>query len=186
MVNVVRACVLLLIMAAALCAHVAICDEKSAERTEEQMLSDYVDWFHRNMNSKYADKAKTLIPPLIKYAHKHDVDSFLLAQTFSSESSWRNFNGALGERGPGHVMPGSWSKQFDLNTLDGQIEASAYLWRVALDKCRVSDTEKHLYRAFTNYASGHCVSKSATTQRKMSARLRQYNAAVKMFRGNNV
>ncbi len=170
--------VLFVALISMLCVPSAYC----SDGTMEEKLFDYVDWFHRNMDQKYAEKAKRLVPVLLKYSNKYKVDPFLMAQTFSSESSWRKFEGKLGERGPGHVMPGKWVDQFDLETMDGQVEASAFLWRMALDKCISKDPLEHIEMAFTHYVHGGCVSKSDSTRSKVKLRIRKYRKAVAMFK----
>lgn len=151
-----------------------------AELDHAAELDAYVDWFHKNekwsVKPRYARKAKELIPPLLKYCERYEIDPLLMAIIFSRESSWRKFRGDLGEVGPGHLMPSKWSKQFDLTTLDGQIQGSVARMRQAIDKCG------SVTAAVTHYASGSCNPRKKSTEKAVRTRIRQYRAAVERFR----
>lgn len=146
------------------------------EIKQAQAVAAYVEHFHRDMRPSYAERAKKLIPPLIEYANQYGVDPLDLACIFSLESSWRNFEGDLGEKGPGQVMPSKELAQFDLTTLDGQIEAACWRWARALEKCAT------LEQALTHYACGSCVSTSKRTKNKMKYRKRYCTRISKQFR----
>lgn len=135
-------------------------------RTDEERIAAYVEHFHRLVKPRYARKAKKLVRPLVKYSKRYKVDPIEPACLFSLESSWRNFDGALGERGPGQVMPNKRVAKFDLSTLEGQIHASVFIWKKALDKCGT------LRRALTYYACGSCASHNARTVSKIRYRER--------------
>lgn len=143
--------------------------------SDEQIVENYVDYFHRNMRPRYAKKAKRLVPPLMKYATEYKVDPFRLACIFSLESSWRNFLGKDGEKGPGQVLPHKWALEFDLDTLDGQIKAAAYRWKVAMETCG------NLEGALTHYACGSCKSSSKRTRKKMKYRFQYIKKMEKRF-----
>lgn len=162
-----------------LAALLSLCDDARADSdtdTDTNVLTKYVDWFHRTMKSRYAARAKRLIPATVRYCREYDVDPLLMGVIYSKESSWRNFKGALDERGPGHVKPSKWSRQFNLATLDGQIEAAVARMRVAHDACR------GLMGALTHYASGSCVARTPTTTKIVRWRVNAYRRAVRRFR----
>ncbi len=138
-------------------------------------IESYVEHIHGNMKPHYAANAKKMIPTLIFYSDKYHVDPLLVACIFYWESSWRNFSGAVGEIGPGHVKPAKWSRRFNLTTLDGQIEAAVYRWTMATNKCN------GLEAAMSHYLSGKCKSESVTTQRKAAYRVRYYRAMKERF-----
>ena len=144
---------------------------------ESGILCQYIDWFHRNVKPVRSEMAKEVVPTVVKYSHEYAVDPLLVACLISWESSWRPRPGALGERGPMQVMPGKWSLRFDLDTLDGQMEAGIARLSLAFEKCGT------LERALTHYASGSCVSKSERTQRKIRYRVRYYQKVNEKFRG---
>ena len=146
------------------------------EESREAELVSFVDEFHAGMKPRYARKAKELIPYVLKHSEGYGVDPLLVAVIISRESSWRHFDGALGERGPMHVLPSRWSKPYNLETIDGQIEAGCARLRAAMDKC------PSLERALTHYACGRCVSKSEITKRKIRSRVRFYQRSVERFR----
>jgi hypothetical protein len=152
-----------------------LCDAKADGESDERVLSEYVEWFHRNMSPRYAEKAKGLIPTVVKYSHEYRVDPLVIGCIISFESSWRNFSGALGEVGPMHVMPGKWASEFNLSTLDGQIEAGVYRWTLAR-RC------KTLERALTHFGAGGCKSKSQRTISKMKYRRTYIGRMTKKFR----
>jgi hypothetical protein len=154
---------------------------QGAENDDVELLENYIDWFHTcegkcTTKPSLAQKAKAIIPPLLKYCYKYNVDPLIMAIIFSHESSWRNFKGALGELGPGHVMPSKWSRQFDLYTLSGQIEASVARMQLAQFKC------KTFRKTLTHYASGSCISRSKKTHKKVNARIRAYKRTIRKFR----
>jgi len=153
------------------------------KRADELVLSDYVDYFHQTMRPSYAKKAKRLIPPLIQYAQKHNVDPLLMGVVFSFESSWRNFEGDLGERGPGHIMPKKgkpWRViegiKYDLSTLDGQIDGACAHMRHSLDSC---DT---MAQVFAHYGSGSRCQLGPVAMSKMKFRAQYYEKMKKKFR----
>jgi hypothetical protein len=146
-------------------------------KSDEQVLEEYVDWFHRNMQTKYATKAKELIPATLKYCEQYNIDPLLMAVIYSKESSWRNFKGDMGEIGPGHVMPNKWTGRCDLKTLDGQIECAVDRMRFAFNKC------PSLERALSHYASGSCRARTPKTARLVKRRVKLYQAAIIKFRG---
>jgi hypothetical protein len=133
-------------------------------KTDEERITAYVEHFHSLVRPRYARQAKKLVPPLVRYSKRYNVDPLEPACLFSLESSWRNFYGALGERGPGQVMPNKWVSNFNLDTLEGQIHASVFIWKKALDKCG------SLRRALTYYACGSCTSHNARTVSKIRYR----------------
>jgi hypothetical protein len=147
-----------------------------AAETETKTLVAYVDWFHRSVQASRSQTAKELIPTVITYAKKYNLDPLLVACLISFESSWRSRAGALNEIGYMQIMPGKWSEQFELTTQRGQIEAGAYRLRLAFIKCR------SLEGALTHYACGRCVSKSERTKRKIQYRKKYYERMVKRFK----
>ena len=167
---------LLIAVGVVLCSRDARADTNTDTDTDTEKLSAYVDWIHRDMQPKYAQSAKRLIPPLIKYAKKYNVDPLLIGCIFYWESSWRNFEGDKGEIGPGHTIPSKRLSEFNLGTLEGQIEASVYMWRLSIIKC------KTLEKALTRYLSGKCVSKSEKTKKKVQYRKRYYLRINKKFK----
>lgn len=142
------------------------CLEIAYSHDNHHGIENYLDHFHRLVRPHYAARAKRMIPSLVKYADKHGVDPLVIACLWSFESSWRNFHGALGEQGPGQVMPGGpAAKRFNLSTLDGQIEASVWVYKQGAQRCG------SMRGALTYYACGSCHSKSQRTQSKILYRL---------------
>lgn len=155
----------------------AQCAQAQKRIDYEAALTDYVAWFHQNLNDKRKDRALEKVPLVIKYANKYGLDPLLLACIVSLESSWKtDARGSLGERGLLQIMPGRWAKRFDLSTAEGQLDAGAYRLRMALTQCR-NDLEK----ALTHYACGRCVSKSDRTKKKMGYRYRYFKRMAKKF-----
>jgi len=155
--------------------------------SDAEMLSDYVDWFHScegkcQMKPRYAKKAKELIPFLLKHSDHYEIDPLLAANITSFESSWRDFEGDKGEIGPMHVMPSKWSRQFDLTTLDGQIQAGCAHLRFSYDTCEVGSVTRTLERMFTHYACGSCVSTNKETIKAVQRRMRKYRRAKARYR----
>jgi hypothetical protein len=147
-----------------------------AEREDYQRISNYVEWFHRNVKPERKEKASEIIPYVILESKKYNIDPLLVACLISLESSWRSRSGALNEVGLMQIMPNKWARQFDLTTEKGQIEAGVYRLNLALTKC------KSLESALTHYASGRCQSKSLVTQRKMKYRKSYYVAMSRKFK----
>jgi hypothetical protein len=144
------------------------------EPAKQEEIELYVMHFHRNMKERYTEKALKLVPMLMKHAINYDVDPMLVAETFSGESSWRNFRGSKGEVGPGHVMP-RWAKQFNLKTLDGQIEACVHMLKTAIVMCPT------LEQAISRYMSGSCKPRTKRTARMARRRARKYRKARVVF-----
>lgn len=155
--------------------------------SDEQVVENYVEYFHRNMRYSYTEKAKRLIPVLLEHSSDYQVDPLLMGCIFSFESSWRNFLGRAGERGPGHVMPEgrglSWrmigDEKIDLTTLDGQIKGACAHMRVSMNTC------KKMEGVFSHYAGAGCKSSKTHIRKKMRRRARYYKTMVKKFRGHN-
>ena len=154
--------------------------------SDRGVLEEYVEYFHQNMRPSYTKRAKKLIDPLLGYANQYQVDPLLMACVFSFESSWRNFVGKAGEKGPGQVMPTnglSWRKigdeKIDLSTLDGQIKGACAHMRMSLDTC------KTIEGVFTHYAGAGCKSSKEKVRKKMGKRVRHYKKMVKLFRGHD-
>ena len=140
-------------------------------------VEEYIKWFHRLSKLNRYVKALEAIPYVMQHSATYKMDPLLVACIISLESSWRPRLGALDEVGYMQVMPGKWSRQFDLTTPSGQIEAGVYRLRMAFDKCG------SLERALTHYGSGRCHSKSERTQKKMKYRKNYYTRMHRKFRG---
>lgn len=121
--------------------------------------------------------AQGMIPIVLKYGERYNVDPLLTSTILRYEGSWRKGRkGARGEVGPMQVMP-RYFKDFDLTTLDGQIHAGISHLRTSLDKCK-----GNVARALYYYASNKCV---RTPPRKFRWRANQYHKAVAKYRGKD-
>jgi hypothetical protein len=121
--------------------------------------------------------AHKIIPIVIKHCLKYDVDPLMVAVVMQKESSWgKNLKGDLGEVGPMHVMP-RYFKQFDLTTLDSQIEAGVSHLAVSRDKCG-----GNVAKTFQYYGSNRCGPISWFARHRQ----RVYYRAVKKYRGEVV
>jgi len=155
--------------------------------SDRKVIESYVDYFHRNMRPRYAERAKRLIPNLLEHSSDYQVDPLLMGCIFSFESSWRNFKGRAGEMGPGHVMPEgkglTWrmigDEKIDLTTLEGQIQGACAHMRVSMDTCRTMEG------VFSHYAGAGCKSSKQEVRKKMKRRARYYRKMVKLFRGED-
>lgn len=117
--------------------------------------------------------ANAMIPIVVKYCIQYDVDPLIAAVVMHKESSWGwKMRGALGEVGPMHVMP-KYFKQFDLTTLDGQIEAGVSHLAVSRDTCG-----GNIAKIFQYYGSNRCGPISGFARHRQ----RVYYRAVKRYR----
>lgn len=152
--------------------------EKTPEKTDEQIFAEYIEWFHSNVNPKKGEKAKEIIPVVMKWSAVYEVDWMLVACIISLESSWRPRPGSLGESGYMQVMRNKWSRRFDLDTPEGQIEAGTARLAMAFYECGGD-----LKKALTHYASGSCKARTETTRSKIRYRVHYYRKISKKFRG---
>lgn len=152
-------------------------------KSDEEVLGAYIDYFHQTMKPKYSRRAKRLIPYVLKYSDKHGVDPLLMGCLFSFESSWRNFEGGAGERGPGQVLPSNNRNirkiagvEYNLSKIEGQIDASCAHMRESLDSC------SNLTETFTHYWCGSCTHEDPKKVSKMRERARHYEKMKRKFR----
>jgi len=149
---------------------------EAIDYTDPAPVEAYIEWFHRNVRPGLTERAIVVLPIVMEYSAKYNLDPLLVACIISWESSWRPREGALKEVGYMQVMPGKWSKRFDLTTPRGQIEAGVYRLKMASDRCG------SLNSALTHYASGSCRSKSEITKKKIRYRANYYARMNWMFR----
>jgi len=110
--------------------------EQRAKQTPYDELWAYSHWRFNNINPRRRRAAQALIPKVIYYAKKYQLDYLLIAVVMHAESSWRpgSYNPHKGERGLMQVH-GVAARGFDLDTIDGQIESGVKFLKFCIDKC---------------------------------------------------
>ena len=149
-------------------------DAGESESPEVKELSEYIDWFFKDVNKRRIGKAKEMIPTIIKYSKKYQVsDPLMIATIISMESSWNpRSKGTIGERGLMQVH-GVAARGFNLSSVDGQLEAGIKWFGICLDKCNQS-----VVQAYNAYGTGRCRPINSFAHR----RTRHYQNAVRRHR----
>jgi hypothetical protein len=144
-----------------------------------ELTAHIQDWLQpvaktRAFGQRYAE-AVQMIPYILDSCEKYDVDPLRVATLAREENSWYQRGwGDKGEVGPLQVMP-KWFTQFNLNTLEGQIEAGVWWIGRGMEKCKGDGA-----RAFHWYAFAKC---GNVPSEKARRRQKLYERAVKKYRG---
>lgn len=126
--------------------------------------------FHRRFT-----EAMEMIPIILKYCKKYNVDPLRIAVLAGLENSWlQEGQGSAGEIGPLQIMPKWFKKEFDVTTLDGQIEAGVWWMSQGIQECEGDGA-----RAYHWYAYAIC---GKVPSSKARFRERRYQRAVKKYR----
>jgi len=138
-------------------------------------LHQYTEWRFSNVSRKKMRAAQELIPKVIEYANRFRLDPLLVAVVMHAESSWKPtaYNPAKGERGLMQVH-GLAAKGFDLETIDGQINAGVSYLKFCILSCGSIEGGLALYQ------TGYKCEPFSLSKR----RYRLYKNAVRKFRKN--
>jgi hypothetical protein len=143
-----------------------------------ELTEQITDWLRsvektRAYGQRYYE-AIEMIPFILDSCEKYDVDPLRVGVLAREENSWYQRGwGEKGEVGPLQVMP-KWFKQFNLQTLEGQIDAGVWWIGEGMKKCKGKGAH-----AFNWYFFGKCGKVPAPDARR---RERLYQKAVKKYR----
>jgi soluble lytic murein transglycosylase-like protein len=136
-------------------------------------ITEYLEDRYKGLKPKFKRRALKLVPLVVEYSEKYNLDPLLVSILISSESNWNvDSIGSIGERGLMQVH-GIAARGHDLTKPEGQLAAGTAHFRRALDQC-----QGDLKKAFTAYATGSCDKNFLKAQRRM----RLYKNAIKKFR----
>jgi hypothetical protein len=112
----------------------------------EEHISYWLEHVDPGPKRRYP-KAVEMIPLILEYCEKYNVDPLRIAVLASQENSWlQQGRGKAGEVGPLQIMPKWFKKRFDVQTLDGQIEAGIWWLSEGLRICKTGARAYHWYR----------------------------------------
>lgn len=149
------------------------------DKTDEKVLSEYVQWFFRNTKPGYTKKALQYVPIVVDESRAQDWDPLLIGIMISCESSWKSgivANSSLKERGLLQTH-GKAAQGYDLGDPVQEVRAGVS-W---LSQCREVCGNK-LDRVLACYGSGDC---NKTDLPFIRRRLRIYENMKEKFRKDN-
>jgi membrane-bound lytic murein transglycosylase MltF len=153
------------------------CDGARADdKTDERVLSEYVEWFFQNVKPRYTREALKYVPIVVKESQAQGWDPLLVGIMISCESTWRSgitADSSLKERGLMQVH-GMAAQGFDLGDPVQEVRAGVS-W---LSRCRETCGDE-LPRVLACYGSGDC---NKTELPFIRRRLRIYKEMTKKFR----
>ena len=164
---------ILILVAALLCARGV-----DRNRHKAELTAQIQDWLRpvaktRAFGQRYAE-AVQMIPYILDSCEKYNVDPLRVAILAREENSWYQRGwGDDGEVGPLQVMP-KWFKAFNLNTLNGQIDAGVWWIGRGMKECKGDGA-----LSFNWYFKGKC---GKVPTEKAQRRENLYQKAVEKYR----
>ena len=120
-------------------------------RLQAGELENFLKDFTSVVKNERKKQVLKLVPFIQKYSVLYNLDSLLIAQIITEESSAKpNRVGKLGELGLMQVMPHNFKEGESSETIDGQLNAGCRILSYAINKC------KNLLQALNFYGTGSC------------------------------
>lgn len=145
-------------------------------KTDEQVLSNYVEWFFKNVKPRYTRKALEYVPIVVRECEAQNWDPLLVGVMISGESTWRSgitSESSLAEQGLMQVH-GRAAEGYDLSDPVQEVRAGVS-W---LSECREVCGDE-LSKILSCYGTGSC---NKTHLPFIRRRLRVYRKMTKKFR----
>lgn len=137
----------------------------AVESADDSPHVAYIKHFLRHYPDRRANALAT-VPTMEAYAAQYGFPAIVPAVIIACESAWRpGVSGTVGEVGVMQVH-GRCARGYDLNTMDGQMEAGIACLAMARDACDGS-----LRQAMTMYMSGSCRPRTDRTRKVVARRL---------------